>query len=93
MHDDNLLLFWDDNPFGKPVARRGGSYELEDIIDGSVYCEAYHTHVKVCQRDLLVPLILYIDKTHVDATGHLCLEPVTFTLCIFKKKVRKDPMA
>jgi hypothetical protein len=27
MHDDNLL-FWDDNPFGKPVPRRGGSYDI-----------------------------------------------------------------
>jgi hypothetical protein len=92
MHDDNLL-FWDDDPFGKPVPRRGGSYELVDIIDGSVYREAYHTHVKDCKRDLLVPIILYIDKTHVDASGRLCLEPVTFTLGIFKKEVRKDPMA
>jgi hypothetical protein len=92
MHENNLL-FWNDNPFGEPEAKRGGNHVMKDVIDGSVYREAYRTHVKVKGRDLLVPIILYIDKTHVDPTGRLCLEPVTFTLGIFKKEVRKDPMA
>lgn len=92
MRDENLL-FCQDDPFSAPVSKRGPNYVMQDIIDGSVYREAHKVHVKIAGRDLLVPIILYIDKTHVDVQGRLCLEPVTFTLGIFKKEVRNYPMA
>jgi hypothetical protein len=36
--------------------------------------------------DLVIPLIFFIDKTFVDALGRLTIEPVSFTLAIFKKE-------
>ena len=88
MRDENLL-FTGDEPFAIPVPNR----ELIDVIDGSIYRQAHNVHVRLGGKDLLVPIILYIDKTHVDTHGRLCLEPVTFTLGIFKKEVRKHAFA
>ena len=45
--------------------------------------------MQVANRDLLCPVILFIDKTHIDSKLRLTLEPVTFTLGIFTKEVRK----
>lgn len=88
MKDENLI-FPGDTPFEKPVARE----VYEDINDGSVYREAFEIYVKVKGRDVLCPLILFIDKTHLDLHGNLCLEPVSFTLGIFKLKICNLPMA
>ena len=37
--------------------------------------------------------ILFIDKTHMDVNSRLCLEPIRFTLGIFKRTVRNQPTA
>ena len=39
-------------------------------------------------KEILCPLILYLDALVVDAYGNLSLEPVTFTLGIFKRALR-----
>ena len=95
MKEENLLIFEDENgrPFGSPPSVRGSDFILTDIHHGSVMKSGHKVHVKVHGRDLLVPIILCIDKTHVDSQGRLTLEPVSFTLGIFKKEVRRNPMA
>lgn len=90
---DTNLLFFEDHPFGVPVGARLSDHVLTDITDGSVYRKAYSIFVQIEKRDLLVPIILFIDKTHIDAKGRLCLEPVTFTLGIFTKEARKHSYA
>ena len=44
-------------------------------------------------KEILVPLILYLDALVVDAYGNLSLEPVTFTLGIFKRFLRHQARA
>ena len=90
MSDENLL-FHDDDPF-KPPPPLGRSGTLNDVNDGSVYHDAYKVHCKIGNRDVLACPIFFIDKTHVDVQGRLCLEPVTFTLSIFKKEARSKPL-
>ncbi len=96
MQDDNLLLLPEPDgshsPFGSPP-KQTPSTVLHDITDGSVYRDAYKVHVQVPGRDLLVPIILFIDKTFCDVNGRLTLEPVSMTLGIFKKEVRRLPNA
>ena len=44
-------------------------------------------------KEILCPLILYLDALVVDAYGNLSLEPVTFTLGIFKRFLRHHAKA
>jgi hypothetical protein len=44
-------------------------------------------------NDVLCPIILFIDKTHIDKLGKWTLEPVLFTLGIFNLSTRNLPHA
>jgi hypothetical protein len=89
MREENLLLFSDED--GGPFGRRPDSSFMEDINDGTVYSKAVDVHVKVRGRDLLCPIILFIDKTHCDTKGRLTLEPVSMTIGLLTKEVRRLP--
>ena len=93
MREENLLHYDGNTPFGLPPVTARRDSPMRDINDGSVFRKAHKVHVTVQWRDLLVPIILFINKTHVDEKGRLTLEPVSFTLGIFKKEVRNHPFA
>ena len=61
-----------------------------DINTGSVYQKAKKEYLKDT-NDVLCPIIFFIDKTHTDTNGRLCLEPIRFTLGIFNREARNDP--
>ena len=96
MKDENLLVLptgdGSHSPFGTPGPQTATTL-LQDITDGSVYRKAFKVHVQVPGRDVLVPIILFVDKTFCDVNGRLTLEPVSMTLGIFKKEVRRQPQA
>ena len=68
---------------GIPLEERSYS----DIHTGSWFLHAYNT---ICThpRDILCPIILFIDGTPIDQYGHLSLEPVLMTLGIFNRTAR-----
>ena len=92
LNDENLmrpenLLINPDNPFSAPMSTYCG-----DINTGSAFMAArkeYITH----SNELLCPIIFFIDKTHTDVNGRLCLEPIRFTLGIFNRETRNNPTA
>jgi hypothetical protein len=43
--------------------------------------------------ELLCPIIFFIDKTHTDLNGRLCIEQIRFTLGLFKLHVRNQSRA
>jgi hypothetical protein len=88
MEEENLIFH--DDLFEEPVKH---SNVLNDINDGDAYYAAYQVHVKQKRRDVLCPIILFIDKTHTDQHGKLTLEPVTMTLGIFNLNMRRRPQA
>ena len=90
MQDKHLLFYEkeDGSPLGRPS--EVPPEELEDILDGDVCRAAYKIYVK-SESDLMVPVIFFIDKTHVDRNGRLKIEPVCFTLGIFRKEYRRLP--
>jgi hypothetical protein len=91
MQDDNLL-FHNNNPFAPPPTQTPEVYY--DINDGENYRNAYNLYCSKQQDEaVLCPIILFVDKTHVDTYGRLTLEPVNITLGIFKKEVRQEPRA
>jgi hypothetical protein len=64
---------------------------LDDVNSGSVYRQAKTIYVKDPKSDKMIPIILWMDKTHTDINGRLKLEPVMFTLGIFKRECQADP--
>jgi hypothetical protein len=58
-----------------------------------VFRNAYDIYIKDANKEKLIPIIMFTDKTHTDMHGRLCLEPVQFTLGIFKRDVRNQPRA
>jgi hypothetical protein len=87
--DSNLLFPNPEDPLAPPPTE---VTSIADIDTGRVYRNAYNT---LCHRPnhLLCGIICYIDKLATDRHGHLSLEPVYFTLSIFKQKIRNRPDA
>ena len=79
--------------YGEDIFRREGprtqDHKLTDVNSGTWF---YDTQQQVCvtNRDVLCPIIIYIDKTFVKSKP---CEPVSFTLGIFKREVRNSPRA
>jgi hypothetical protein len=98
MRDEHLIFpVNEDNefdPFAEPISPRSLRPDdlLQDVIDGSVYYNAYNVHCTVKGRDVLAAVMFFMDKAHFDVHGRLCFEPTTFTLSIFKKELRTLPM-
>lgn len=68
-------------------------YEFVDIFSGTEVRKVYNYQVKMNGKEMIVPVIVFIDKTHIDKHGRACQEPVCITLGIFKKEVREQPYA
>ena len=82
MKPDNLLLN-PHNPFAEP-----NNTNLGEIDTGWWWRE---TKAEICRNGtnhILLPLVFFIDGSNIDKNGRLQVEPVTFTLGIFKRKLR-----
>ena len=87
MKDENLLL----GPNNELQYQLHATSDiLNDVSTGSCFRAAYKSYI-TNPRDLLCPIIFFIDKTHTDIQGRLCLEPLQFTLGIFNRTVRSHP--
>ena len=47
----------------------------------------------VKQGHMILPIIMFIDKTHTDNKGHLCQEAIWFTHGLFNYSIRRHPRA
>jgi len=90
MLDENLQFYEteDGSPLGSPPTLE--PIVISDVLDGSACRYAYQIYVKTSDA-LLIPIILFIDKTHCDNNQRLTLEPLCMTLGIFKKEFRRLP--
>lgn len=89
MHDDNFL-FTDDNPMAPPPAR---PKVIDDVNTGSRYREAHKVLCTDPTCHVLFPVMAFVDKTHLDEHGNLCLEPVSLCPLWVKRSVRNQPWA
>jgi len=62
---------------------------LNEAISGSVYREAYSKYVKDPNKDFFVPIIQWIDRTHITGNERFSLKPYMFSPAIFKEKCRR----
>ena len=79
--------------FGNDIFRKfkidNDNHVFNDVESGKWYSE---TQYRMCKdgNDVLVPIILYIDKTYIKSKP---AEPISFTLGIFKRHIRNDARA
>ena len=92
MKEENLLLN-KDNLFFNGENNRRHTLNINDIDSGNVYQNAKKIYLNINSNDVLLPIIFFIDKTHTDNHGRLCLEQIRFTLGIFNRTTRNNPLA
>ena len=91
MQPKNLLVDWSALYKVPELGPYGGVYK--DINTGLVYQNAW-VHCCAGDRDILCPIILFGDKTHIDTNGKLVtVEPYLFTLGIFKRSYQYQARA
>jgi hypothetical protein len=95
--DENFLFPDGESPMSSPACRWEDvdpkTHRLSDLTSGRWYHETYYLKCHGKEGHVLLPIILYSDKTHTDQRGNLCQEPVLFTLGIFNKRTRQLPRA
>ena len=103
MKDDNLLFPDSKDPFSAPAKWTDDAASPEyqqqknrpvgDIVGGRWYARTYHARCDASKKEILCPIIIFVDKTHTDVKGRLTQEPVYYTLGIFNQKTRNNPRA
>jgi hypothetical protein len=95
--NENFLFPDGESPTSSPACRWEDvdpkTHKLSDLTSGRWYHETYYLKCHGKEGHVLLPIILYSDKTHTDQRGNLCQEPVLFTLGIFNKRTRQLPRA
>ena len=66
---------------------------LRDFFSGHLNQMVYWQKISVKGEELVIPLVCFMDKTHIDRHGRLCQEPFCITLGIFNRQTRADPRA
>ena len=92
MDPSNLLIPVDQEP-SNTQNNKNKNQMLNDIDSGSVFQNASKAFTNTNNNELLCPIIFFIDKTHTDVQGRLCLEQIRFTLGIFNRETRNNPNA
>ena len=89
MNPSNLVL---EEPMDKMYDNMNVNNEISEIQDSEWFRSAEKYYERKLGSDpfrVICGIILTVDKTHTDAKGKLCLEPVQFTLSIFNTETRK----
>jgi hypothetical protein len=92
MDPSNLLFSVDQEP-RNTQNNNNKNQMINDIDSGSVFQNASKAFTNINNNELLCPIIFFIDKTHTDVQGRLCLEQIRFTLGIFNRETRNNPNA
>ena len=64
---------------------------IDDVLSGEWYGNAYANTISDPDKEYLLPIIMYTDKTGTDAYQRWGMEPVEFTLAVFKREIRNLP--
>ena len=86
MQPENLCIDWA-NPCSMYTPPDG---MLGECNSGSVYREMYSEYITDDSKQLLCPIIAYIDKTNLDQGSRFTLEPFMFTTSLFTEKARRS---
>jgi len=87
MKRENLQIHPTD--FRKIFQPPAGRSVLGDCLTGRWYRLTVNK-MKKCDEDMIIPIIIFTDKTHIDASGRVKLDPAFGTLGIFTRAVREQ---
>ena len=87
---DGDYLFFDDDPFSAPPDVIS---TIGDINTGSAYRETYKKLITKPGKQVLLPIIMYIDAAVTGQYDHLPIEALKFTLGIFNATTRDKDYA
>jgi len=88
--NDDDYLFFDNDPFAPPPENLD---YICDINTGSAYTETYKRLITKPGRQVLCPIVMYIDGAVTDEYNKLEVTALQMTLGIFNKKARDQPWA
>ncbi len=84
---DDDYLFFNNNPFEGPP----DEFEyVADINTGRAYRETYRQLIKDPSKQVLLPVIMYMDSAVTSQFSNLPIEALKFTLGIFNQKARDE---
>lgn len=87
---DEDYLFFDDDPLAPPPNYKDIK-EIGDINTGLAYIKTYEKLIKIPGKQVLLPVIFYIDGAATGQFAHLPVTALKFTLGIFHRKARERP--
>jgi len=87
---DNDMLFHGDNPFQPPPDK---FTVIGDINTGLAYRETYNKLIQDPTKQVLLPIIMYMDGAVTGQYDHLPIEALKFTLGIFNANCREKVYA
>ena len=90
LNQDHKYMFRDATDIFLPPCETN---EVSDINTGSIYRATYAKLVKDPGTDVLLPVIMGLDKTHIDASSRLQMEPLTMSHGLLKHEFRSQPSA
>ena len=67
--------------------------KLGNVLSGSVYQQVYAMFINNPERELFVPIIQWIDRTHITGNARFSLKPYMFTPAIFTEPCRRTIQA
>ena len=83
---DDDYLFHNNNPLSPPPNRID---TVSDINTGEAYIKSYSKYIKDSSKEILLPIICYIDGAATGQFVDLPITPFKFTLGIFNRKARE----
>ncbi len=64
--------------------------KLDKVLDGSWYQQTIQRIMTDPESEMILPIIMYLDKTGIDAYQRYGLEPLTFTTAVINRKTRNQ---
>ena len=87
---DSYYLFHNDDPFSPPPGDDDCGV-IGDVNTGKAYKESYKKYITDPERQVLLPVIFYIDGAATAQFSDLPITALKFTFGIFNRKARSEP--
>ena len=88
MGDLDNLVYNPEDPFGKYNPQTDPHANHGEVMSSQWYRDTYDKIITDPSTQILIPIIIYLDKTGTDLKQKYGVEPVAFTIGILRQKIR-----